>query len=358
MKKIYRIIVVIGLFMLFNFNVNAKELYRCGYKYNVTESSASGPGEYTGYFIVTDDYQIQPFLSSGLDSVNWLKNTIGHVDQAYVIDKYLDKDSSDEAIIKNVFDEEKVCPTYVTICRVSTKVTIPILPTLLGTEANYYFIILNARLIREVLFSDRTWVYAGDFMPIFAMNPIIILDENQCFEAEYDESSTGESKDLKFSCPKYEDLIGTLYYSHQSNNAYDYNMTKTQLKQYCKSVLGNTSHIDPCLKDCVDLNNYIMQLEGITSNNYACGFSDNLLGFIKNIMKWVKYLIPAIIIILSILDFIKAIGSDKEDEMKKAQHKFVIRLIVAVLIFIIPFIIEFILDKMGFVAEGCGIIDF
>ena len=69
--------------------------------------------------------------------------------------------------------------------------------------------------------------------------------------------------------------------------------------------------------------------------------------------------LPVIVIVLGILDFIKAIGSDKEDEMKKAQGRFVKRLIAAVLIFIIPFIIEFVLDKMGFgeYISGCGIID-
>ena len=64
-----------------------------------------------------------------------------------------------------------------------------------------------------------------------------------------------------------------------------------------------------------------------------------------------------VVILLGIIDFIKAIVSEKDDEMKKAQGHFVKRLIAAALIFIIPFIIEFILNKMGFAANGCGIID-
>ncbi|MDO4963845.1 MAG: hypothetical protein Q4E75_07120, partial [bacterium] len=60
---------------------------------------------------------------------------------------------------------------------------------------------------------------------------------------------------------------------------------------------------------------------------------------------------------LGILDFIKAMSQDKDDEMKKAQKRFVIRLISAALIFILPFILEFILNKMGIDANGCGIID-
>ena len=72
-------------------------------------------------------------------------------------------------------------------------------------------------------------------------------------------------------------------------------------------------------------------------------------------MKWIKYIAPVLVIVLGILDFIKAIGSDKDDEMKKAQGRFMRRLIAAAIIFLVPFIIEFILTKMGFTVYGCGI---
>jgi hypothetical protein len=74
-----------------------------------------------------------------------------------------------------------------------------------------------------------------------------------------------------------------------------------------------------------------------------------------NILRWVKYIVPVLLIVLSMLDFIKAMAGEKDDELKKAQKHFTVRLIAAVLIFLIPFILEFIFDKMGFVYEGCGI---
>ena len=72
-------------------------------------------------------------------------------------------------------------------------------------------------------------------------------------------------------------------------------------------------------------------------------------------LRWIKYLLPVVVIILGILDFIKAIGADKEDEMKKAQGSFVRRLIAAALVFLIPLILEFVLDKMGFGYDTCGL---
>ena len=85
---------------------------------------------------------------------------------------------------------------------------------------------------------------------------------------------------------------------------------------------------------------------------------NQIVGGVMTVLKYVQtYSWPVAVIVLGILDFIKAIATDKDDEMKKAQKRFIIRLIAAALIFIIPFIIEFVLDKMGFIANGCGIIN-
>jgi hypothetical protein len=86
-----------------------------------------------------------------------------------------------------------------------------------------------------------------------------------------------------------------------------------------------------------------------------CGFSGRLLVWANNILRWIKYILPVFVIVLAILDFIKAIGADKDDEMKKAQKRFITRLIAAALVFIIPLIIEFILTKMGFGYDSCGL---
>ena len=55
-----------------------------------------------------------------------------------------------------------------------------------------------------------------------------------------------------------------------------------------------------------------------------------------------------------ILDFIKAIASESDDEMKKVSARFAKRLIAAALIFIIPFILDFILRmfNIGLDAEN------
>lgn len=137
-------------------------------------------------------------------------------------------------------------------------------------------------------------------------------------------------------------------------------------KNYCSQILqsydytgGQKDCIDECLKLKDTLNEQRKDTDLYDDGTISgeCGFSGRLIIWIGNIIKWVKYIIPVIVIVLGILDFIKAIGADKEDEMKKAQKKFIRRIIAAALIFLTPIIIEFVLVKMGFAANGCGIID-
>jgi len=146
----------------------------------------------------------------------------------------------------------------------------------------------------------------------------------------------------------------------------DINKTEENIKSQCTSILKNHDFEGvqkECIENCLNMKDILNGYRQGTDlyddgkgNSGQCGFSTRLLLWVVNIMKWVKYIVPVLVIVLGILDFIKAIASDKDDEMKKAQGRFVKRLIAAALIFIVPFIIEFVLDKMGFVANGCGVI--
>lgn len=141
------------------------------------------------------------------------------------------------------------------------------------------------------------------------------------------------------------------------------NETEDQIRNYCNSILSKYNYDGSdqqfCIEDCLNISNNIISAKRsvglISDETPECGFSGRLLVWVSNILRWIKYILPVAVIILSILDFIKAIGSDKDDEMKKAQGKFIRRLIAAALVFIIPFVIEFILDKMGFGYNDCGL---
>ena len=181
------------------------------------------------------------------------------------------------------------------------------------------------------------------------------IDEDLCNlnyldNCGYIYSKTSENYLITEGCPLY----NRYYTSYQDTKDND-NLVK--LKNYCQSVTNSHDYSEnkySCINLCLNISDYLPELK---TEDDRCGFSWDLINFIANIIKWGKYLVPVIVMVFGILDFIKAIAADKEDEMKKAQGRFVKRLIAAALIFIIPFIIEFVLDKLGFDAFGCGIID-
>jgi len=150
------------------------------------------------------------------------------------------------------------------------------------------------------------------------------------------------------------------YDSLKTNSANNGELDKTidTIKEFCLSIYKNQSYDDPteCVKECLEIDEIFEKDMGFNKNG-SCGFSERLILWIANIIRWVKYIVPVAVIVLGILDFMKAISADKDDEMKKAQQRFIRRLIAAALIFIAPFIIEFILNKLGFAANGCGIIN-
>lgn len=84
-----------------------------------------------------------------------------------------------------------------------------------------------------------------------------------------------------------------------------------------------------------------------------------LLRFAKNL---VHLFIPLLLLGLGTLDFAKAIFSGSEDDMKKAQSKFIKRVIIAICIFLIPTLLKVILTIANEVwgnidTTFCGILD-
>lgn len=143
------------------------------------------------------------------------------------------------------------------------------------------------------------------------------------------------------------------------------NKKENDLKAVCKSMFENYDYNDTqgeCLETCLklksELNSYRQGTDlyiDYTNVGDSCEIAENIIAMVYNVLKWAKYIAPALVIILSMLDFIKAIASQSDDEMKKAQGKFVKRLIVAALLFLLPFIINFMLKTFGIYNSKCDV---
>ena len=83
--------------------------------------------------------------------------------------------------------------------------------------------------------------------------------------------------------------------------------------------------------------------------------SKNSLGyFIQSIFNIVKYIVPIILIVLTIVEFLTAVTSGDKDNITKALKKTYTRLIIVAIIFLVPTLLNLLLS---FVTENgtCGI---
>lgn len=87
-------------------------------------------------------------------------------------------------------------------------------------------------------------------------------------------------------------------------------------------------------------------------NSILC--SGKVGDFIKEIFHLVKFAVPILIIVLGMIDFIKAMTAQNNDDIKKAFNKLIKRIIIGICIFILPTIIDFLLKLMEINSEMCG----
>lgn len=78
---------------------------------------------------------------------------------------------------------------------------------------------------------------------------------------------------------------------------------------------------------------------------------DSVAWFIVKILNYLRLLGPLMVLVLSSLDFAKAILTSDDESLKKAQSNLITRLILAALLFVLPTLIEVILDIFGITSS-------
>lgn len=175
---------------------------------------------------------------------------------------------------------------------------------------------------------------------------------NYCYKLT---KTTKKIETGKRYCQLYYDLLGKYKTAKKNNQISSANKTLTTLKTFCKDVTASVDYSNyeySCINLCLNIND---DLPESLSSPKDCGLSARIIAFIYNILKWVKYIAPVLVIILGILDFVKALAAQDDDAMKKAQGKFVKRMIAAVLLFLLPLIIDYVLSVFHLVNDSCNI---
>lgn len=281
-----------------------------------------------GYFVVDID-PTNKTITPDLGDVN------------EIIDPYIDSEWTYERIIENLSGK---CPDKVLFCKLKN-----------DSSGGYgQFLVMNDTLEAKLVEKKKISIPRKTIFGTTSLT-YIYKDRTSCVWFNYSkDGSTSDSSSITYECENYANFINDLEKYYETDKS-KYKETKNEAKVYCTTLLENLDAYNSCTKECLGLNEYIQQKEQSDNTVSSCGFSERLLVWASNILRWIKYILPVAVIIFGILDFIKAIGADKDDEMKKAQKRFIIRLIAAALVFIIPLILEFVLDKMGFGYNDCGL---
>ena len=101
--------------------------------------------------------------------------------------------------------------------------------------------------------------------------------------------------------------------------------------------------------------------EDLTSYNQATdcvgilgdpGNEETVAWLLQQILNYIKILGPILVVILSSMDFAKAIIASDDESMKKAEKKLMIRLVLAVALFLVPTLVSVMLSIFGYTSEG------
>ena len=103
-------------------------------------------------------------------------------------------------------------------------------------------------------------------------------------------------------------------------------------------------------------NKYSISGYNNSNNKISCGqlIDSSVTKLLNDFLKYPRYAVPAIIIVLGSLDFFKAVTAGKEDEMKKAQKTFIKRVIIGVAVFLVPLLVNVIIWLANVAWEGLG----
>lgn len=122
--------------------------------------------------------------------------------------------------------------------------------------------------------------------------------------------------------------------NNQSNNLYDENPNENAEWE----ELGDNLSSDDFNKEvgCEDIIN----------------MEEGSLGWLLNtILNYIKIIGPVLVVLLSAIDFIKAVVGTDEKAMKEAQSKLVIRLVAAIGLFLVPTLVQLLLSFIN--ATSC-----
>lgn len=359
-RKLYMIIVM--LISLFFINIDKINAYKCVYGEKIEKKAEDGTVtgiwneklsiEVNGY----DDYTILSDESPMLTEKGGSFSTLSKKTEDGLEYFYAEEDIGIAVSKRNIKIYLSLYPTN-DLYTASNGTCPAHLNVKSGTDTRFSNLTHVYAIYNDDLDSEENSKHAAWYKKV--IEKIKVTSDQK--EDHYVEESHKDEKleDIvdKYGCITYSSYLNLLKEAKTKFGTCDNNAEFTdkynRLYSLCESFRSTANYADEdddgitaksCMRACSNLKDDVADICNRESSDIQCGsLGQKIVKWIYKIIRMVRYIIPILIILLSILDYIKAIGSDSDDEMKKATGKFFKRLIVAAIIFIIPFILEFVL---------------
>ena len=392
-SQIHILMAFILFFNCYPLIIKAADEYVCQY------SRTGGYGDKKTDYAITIDKKDQKITSYWVPSSESSTGKGQNVEINFVLDQYFDSSHNEKYIIKKLENYgDDACQKQISVCQFKSA----------GGMYTHYGILFNTSKQSEIKAGDTVYVgdptddkdYGGnwyvsasdDINECWNLRNAKYGEDKACYPFEFKSCKTyefyessnskiGTSKTISYQCKKYHNENNNGLYDkvkkygkqykncekkkknksdnscNLTNLADKYNQSYNKLREFCTSVIKTQDSQTPCMEKCLGMTEDIKKyrIDNSEAEGYKCYLSEGIIAFVYNILKWAKYIVPALVIILSILDFIKAIAASSDDDMKKAQSKFIKRLIVAAILFLLPLIINFMLKTFGLYNSKCDI---
>lgn len=117
---------------------------------------------------------------------------------------------------------------------------------------------------------------------------------------------------------------------------------------------SNDSNSDPMddLRQDLNSSKQITDCNSLLGDPSDPDYEESVAWLLQQILNYIKILGPILVVILSSMDFAKAIMMSDDENMKKAEKKLVIRLVLAVALFLVPTLVGVLLNIFGMTSDG------
>lgn len=173
------------------------------------------------------------------------------------------------------------------------------------------------------------------------------FDNGNCEKTEEGSETVGEK-----SCEKLKNEIVSTF-DNNINELYDYAIF-AGMKDFRED--NNECKKDDICKKYITLKSSVNHVRNSTIKDYSLNLDGCIIdAHTQSIIDWIFNMVRLVgiilMIVLGMLDFIKAAASGEQEEMKKSRTKFVKRLIACVVLFLIPIVVNILL---GLINLGSG----